>query len=165
MIYLPGERNIIIDSKVSLKSYKAYIDSDDETKKDEALKNHITSLKDHIKNLNSKYSDVFQMFEMPSELILKNETLKVYSPSQLFNAIQNLGKKGLSMQRYKGLGEMNPDQLWETTLDPKNRSLIQVKIDDEESTKGVFEDLMGENVLPRKEFIENRADKVVNLDI
>ena len=105
------------------------------------------------------------MFEMPSRLILKNETLKVYSPSQLFNTIQNLGKKGLSMQRYKGLGEMNPDQLWETTLDPKNRSLIQVKIDDEESSKGVFEDLMGENVLPRKEFIENRADKVVNLDI
>ncbi len=118
-----------------------------------------------IKNLNSNYSELFQMFEMPSELILKNETLKVYSPSQLFNTIQNLGKKGLSMQRYKGLGEMNPDQLWETTLDPKNRSLIQVKIDDEESTKGVFEDLMGENVLPRKEFIENRADKVVNLDI
>ncbi len=118
-----------------------------------------------IKNLNTNYSELFQMFEMPSELILKNETLKVYSPSQLFNTIQNLGKKGLSMQRYKGLGEMNPDQLWETTLDPKNRSLIQVKIDDEESTKGVFEDLMGENVLPRKEFIENRADKVVNLDI
>ncbi len=118
-----------------------------------------------IKNLNSNYSELFQMFEMPSELILKNETHKIYSPSQLFNTIQNLGKKGLSMQRYKGLGEMNPDQLWETTLDPKNRSLIQVKIDDEESTKGVFEDLMGENVLPRKEFIENRADKVVNLDI
>ena len=118
-----------------------------------------------IKNLNSNYSELFQMFEMPGELILKNETHRVYSPSQLFNTIQNLGKKGLSMQRYKGLGEMNPDQLWETTLDPKNRSLIQVKIDDEESTKGVFEDLMGENVLPRKEFIENRADKVVNLDI
>ena len=118
-----------------------------------------------IKNLNSNYSELFQMFEMPGELILKNETLKVYSPSQLFNIIQNLGKKGLSMQRYKGLGEMNPEQLWETTLDPKNRSLIQVKIDDEESTKGVFEDLMGENVLPRKEFIENRADKVVNVDI
>ncbi len=118
-----------------------------------------------IKNLNLAYSELFQMFEMPGELILKDDVFKVYSPSQLFSTIQDLGKKGLSMQRYKGLGEMNPDQLWETTLDPKNRSLIQVKIDDEESTKGVFEDLMGENVLPRKEFIENRADKVVNLDI
>ncbi len=118
-----------------------------------------------IKNLNSTYSEIFQIFEMPGELIKLNEKFKIYSPSQLFSSIQDLGKKGLSMQRYKGLGEMNPDQLWETTLDPENRSLIQVKIDDEESTKGVFEDLMGENVLPRKEFIENRADKVVNLDI
>ena len=75
------------------------------------------------------------------------------------------GKKGLSLQRYKGLGEMNPEQLWETTLDPINRTLIQVRIDDVESTKGIFEDLMGENVIPRKEFIESRADSVVNLDI
>ncbi len=118
-----------------------------------------------IQSLNSNYTDIFQMFEMPGELLIKEQKLRVYSPSQLIGIIQDLGKKGLSMQRYKGLGEMNPDQLWETTLDPKNRSLIQVKIDDEESTKGVFEDLMGENVLPRKEFIENRADKVVNLDI
>ena len=118
-----------------------------------------------IKNLNSNYSELFQMFEMPSELILKNETLKVYSPSQLFNTIQNLGKKGLSMQWYKGLGEMNATQLWETTMNTETRTLIQVTVDHEESTKGVFEDLMGENVLPRKEFIENRADKVVNLDI
>ena len=60
---------------------------------------------------------------------------------------------------------MNPEQLWETTLDPNNRSLIQVKIDDEESSKSIFEDLMGENVLPRKEFIESRAESVTNLDI
>ena len=118
-----------------------------------------------IQNLNSSYADLYQLFEMPGELLVKNETTKVYSPSQLLGIILDIGKKGLTMQRYKGLGEMNPDQLWETTLDPQNRSLIQVKIDDEESTKGVFEDLMGENVLPRKEFIESRADKVVNLDI
>ena len=69
------------------------------------------------------------------------------------------------MQRYKGLGEMNPDQLWSTTLNPENRSLMQVKIDDEEITKGWFEDLMGENVAPRREFIESRATNVNNLDI
>jgi DNA gyrase subunit B len=69
------------------------------------------------------------------------------------------------MQRYKGLGEMNPDQLWSTTLDPDNRSLMQVTIDDEEITKGWFEDLMGENVAPRREFIESRATNVNNLDI
>ena len=95
-----------------------------------------------------------------------NEDLKEYDNINIcLSDILSASKRGISVQRYKGLGEMNPGQLWETTLDPKNRSLIQVKIDDEESTKGVFEDLMGENVLPRKEFIENRADKVVNLDI
>ena len=119
-----------------------------------------------IQNLNKNYSDIFQMFESPSQLIGKNGTkVNIYSPSHLLEIIYENGKKGLSLQRYKGLGEMNPDQLWETTLDPKYRSLIQVTIDDEESTKGIFEDLMGENVQPRKEFIENRADKVVNLDI
>ena len=119
-----------------------------------------------ILNLNNNYTDIFQMFEMPGQLLEKeiNDT-QIFSPSQLLDIVLNAGKKGLSLQRYKGLGEMNPDQLWETTLDPKNRSLIRVTIDDEESTKGIFEDLMGENVLPRKEFIENRADKVINLDI
>ncbi len=119
-----------------------------------------------ILNLNNNYTDIFQMFEMPGQLLGKeNNGTEIFSPSQLLDIILNAGKKGLSLQRYKGLGEMNPDQLWETTLDPKNRSLIRVTIDDEESTKGIFEDLMGENVLPRKEFIENRADKVINLDI
>ena len=70
MIYLPGERNIIIDSKVSLKSYKAYIDSDNETKKDEALKNHITSLKDHIKNLNSKGYNHIEKLNPPDYILI-----------------------------------------------------------------------------------------------
>ena len=118
-----------------------------------------------IQNLNQKYSDILQLFEMPGQLFTNHTVVDIYSPSQLLEIIYESGKKGLSLQRYKGLGEMNPDQLWETTLDPKNRSLIQVTIDDEESSKGVFEDLMGENVLPRKEFIESRADKVINLDI
>ena len=74
-------------------------------------------------------------------------------------------KQKFSIQRFKGLGEMNPDQLWETTLDPENRLLIQVKIEDEAKTKGIFENLMGENVQPRKDFIDEHASNVVNLDI
>ena len=70
VIYLPGERNIIIDSKVSLKSYKAYIDSENETKKDEALKNHITSLKDHIKNLNSKGYNHIEKLNPPDYILI-----------------------------------------------------------------------------------------------
>ena len=119
-----------------------------------------------IENLNKNYSDILQLFESPGSLINKEgDQIEIYSPSQLLDTINDMGKKGLTMQRYKGLGEMNPEQLWETTLDPNNRSLIQVKIDDEESSKGIFEDLMGENVLPRKEFIESRAESVTNLDI
>ena len=119
-----------------------------------------------IENIQSKYSDVLQLFETPGELIGNNETIsKIYSPSQLLEKIINNGKKGLSLQRYKGLGEMNPDQLWETTLNPNNRTLTKVEINDEADTKRIFEDLMGENVLPRKEFIESRAETVSNLDI
>ena len=118
-----------------------------------------------IKNLNSNYSELFQMFEMPSQLILKNETLKVYSPSQLFNTIQNLGKKGLSMQRYKGLGEMNPDQLWETTLDQNERILLSVKINEIDAANKAFEDLMGGETDARKKFIAENSLKVANLDI
>ena len=76
-----------------------------------------------------------------------------------------LVKKGASVQRYKGLGEMNPDQLWETTLDPEFRSLLQVKIDDAQRADEIFEQLMGDDVDKRKMFIQSNAEKVVNLDV
>jgi DNA gyrase subunit B len=112
------------------------------------------------------YDDIFRIFEDSGKLYRdSSEPIKINSPSEILDKIVEVGKKGLTMQRYKGLGEMNPDQLWSTTLDPDNRSLMQVTIDDEEITKGWFEDLMGENVAPRREFIESRATNVNNLDI
>ena len=119
-----------------------------------------------IETLVKNYDEVFRIFEDKGQLYRdSSEPLEINSPSEILDKIVEVGKKGLTMQRYKGLGEMNPDQLWSTTLVPDNRSLMQVTIDDEEITKGWFEDLMGENVAPRREFIESRATNVNNLDI
>ncbi|GAA5055461.1 DNA topoisomerase (ATP-hydrolyzing) subunit B [Erythrobacter westpacificensis] len=86
-------------------------------------------------------------------------------PSQLLDAVLTAGRKGLSVSRYKGLGEMNAEQLWETTLDPENRELLQVKVEDADVTDEIFTRLMGDVVEPRREFIQDNALNVANLDI
>lgn len=83
----------------------------------------------------------------------------------MLNQIYAAGQKGISLQRYKGLGEMNPEQLWETTLDPNVRSLLQVKVREADDADDIFTKLMGDEVDPRREFIQENALAVANLDI
>ncbi len=86
-------------------------------------------------------------------------------PTQLLEAVMAAGRKGQKIQRYKGLGEMNAEQLWETTLDPDNRALLQVKVEDADVTDEIFTRLMGDVVEPRREFIQSNALNVANLDV
>ena len=95
----------------------------------------------------------------------KDATVEVRAPSQLLDAIFEWGRSGVALQRYKGLGEMNPNQLWETTLDENARTLLQVKVEHADDADDLFAKLMGELVEPRREFIQDNALNVVNLDV
>jgi DNA gyrase subunit B len=97
--------------------------------------------------------------------VMKDKETPISSPTELFAAVLEAGRKGVTIQRYKGLGEMNPDQLWETTLDPEARTLLQVKINHADEADEIFSTLMGDVVEPRREFIQENALKVANLDV
>ena len=104
------------------------------------------------------------VYGAPATLIRKERVQAILGPLDLLSAILEEGERGLSLQRYKGLGEMNPDQLWETTLDPDARTLLQVKVEDMAEADDLFTKLMGDVVEPRREFIQQNALSVENLD-
>ena len=99
--------------------------------------------------------------------ILKNKDneYSIFGPISLIDKILDLGRSGIQINRYKGLGEMNPDQLWETTLDKNERTLLSVKINEVDAANKAFEDLMGGETDARKKFISENSLKVANLDI
>ena len=104
-------------------------------------------------------------FTRPADFKAGSNEEKIYGPTGLVETIFGLGKKGSQISRYKGLGEMNPEQLWETTLDPNQRTLLQVRVEQEDDANDAFESLMGEDVEKRRQFIQENALRVANLDV
>ena len=99
------------------------------------------------------------------ELRHKEQRVQVTSLMEMYDEIRASGRQGLHIQRYKGLGEMNPDQLWETTMDPERRKMLRVSMEDAFEAERMFTLLMGDDVLPRREYIEKYASTVKDLDI
>lgn len=118
-----------------------------------------------IRNILSSLDGIDELFNGDSFVKSQETETKITSPSALANLIMDYGKKGLTLQRFKGLGEMNADQLWETTLDPEARTLLKVEIKDCEEADSIFSILMGDIVEPRRDFINNNALNVHDVDI
>ncbi len=119
---------------------------------DEAFRNSADA-----RRLSALSPDLLEIFAEPAVFSRKGREATIYGPVQLMDTVLDEGSRGLSIQRYKGLGEMNPDQLWETTLDPDARSLLQVRIEHADEADDLFTKLMGDVVEPRREFIQNNA--------
>lgn len=120
-----------------------------------------------VKSLNRLQGKLYSMFNKPATLELGagKDTSEIDGPIALSEKMLEFGRRGLAINRYKGLGEMNADQLWETTLDPASRTLLQVKMTQAEEADKIFSVLMGDLVEPRREFIQRNAEKVKNLDV
>ena len=169
------ELMVQVESKVSAAGYTTEVLSDEEHGLSEievTFPNGTTLLFDWEKASYVEFQKLLELKKLlendfPAPFVLgengKSETIA--SRDELLEKIMNAAKKDLSIQRYKGLGEMNPEQLWETTMDPEKRTLLQVRIEDAIETDEIFTVLMGDQVEPRRRFIEQNALDVKNLDV
>ena len=124
-----------------------------------------TAMSPQAENVRTLLDQIGPILDGPFTVLQGEKETDVPFLNELLESLMAVGRKGLDVQRYKGLGEMNPDQLWDTTMDPDTRTLLQVKIDDSVEADGVFTVLMGDSVEPRRNFIERNALSVKNLDV
>ncbi|WP_174233661.1 DNA topoisomerase (ATP-hydrolyzing) subunit B [Kiloniella sp. EL199] len=117
------------------------------------------------RRLNSLADEMQEFYAASSTYRVKDKETAITGPNALANLVFDLGRKGINVSRYKGLGEMNPDQLWETTLDSNARTLLQVKVGHSDEASDIFSTLMGDVVEPRRDFIQSNALEVANLDV
>jgi DNA gyrase subunit B len=117
------------------------------------------------RRLDEHAESLHEVYSKPATFVRKGDSVQAAGPGELLDAVMLAGGKGLTLQRYKGLGEMNPEQLWETTLDRNVRSLLQVKVKEVDEADDIFVKLMGDIVEPRREFIQSNALNVANLDV
>jgi DNA gyrase subunit B len=117
------------------------------------------------RRLDQLTADLQEVFLSPATMTAKDRSYSIDGPIAMIDKIFENGRRGVAINRYKGLGEMNPDQLWETTLDPNQRTLMQVKVNHTDEAQDIFSTLMGDVVEPRRAFIQTNALKVANLDV
>jgi DNA gyrase subunit B len=117
------------------------------------------------RRLDAEAAALHEVYERPGKFVARDREYRIAGPASLVEAVMAQGRRGIEVTRYKGLGEMNPEQLWETTLDPEIRSLLQVKLSHADIAEETFSTLMGDLVEPRREFIQQNALNVMNLDV
>ncbi|MGA8399523.1 MAG: toprim domain-containing protein, partial [Stellaceae bacterium] len=117
------------------------------------------------RRLDAENAALRETYEAPGRLVAREREFRITGPVGLVDAVMDIGRRGIDITRYKGLGEMNPDQLWETTLDPEIRSLLQVRVNHADDAEECFSTLMGDLVEPRRDFIQANALSVMNLDV
>jgi DNA gyrase subunit B len=149
-------------------SFEYSIEIDGQPVEQQIESTHLEALVDSVeyKTIFTLHEEIKKIGQSPYLLICPEEEEKVVrSPEEAVDQILEIGKKGASIQRFKGLGEMNPDQLWETTMNPEKRTLLQVRLEDAVAADEIFTVLMGDQVDPRRGFIQKYAQEVKNLDI
>jgi DNA gyrase subunit B len=144
--------------------FTIHIEQQNQKEENNTLDYEICNQADYIETL-EKYTKVNEFYEKEVKLISSGKEQMIVNAEEFLKFINEKGKEGISIQRYKGLGEMNPDQLWETTMDPERRSLLRVAIEDAIEADQMFTVLMGSNIETRRAFIEQNAMNVKNLDI